>query len=77
LRPAFDKNGIVTAANSPKINDGACSLIVMSEEKVKELNLSPLAKIISYADAEVEPIDFCIAPAKSSKIALDRAGMTL
>jgi len=77
LRPAFDKNGIVTAANSSKINDGACSLIVMSEEKVKELNLSPLAKIISYADAEVEPIDFCIAPAKSSKIALDRAGMTL
>lgn len=49
----------------------------MSEEAVKRHNVKPLARIVSYADAEVEPIDFCIAPAKACQIALDRAGMKL
>jgi len=47
----------------------------MSEDKVKELNIRPLARIVSFADSEVDPIDFCIAPAKSSVKALERAGM--
>lgn len=66
LRPAFSKTGTITAANASKINDGASSIILMSEEKVKELGVTPLARIVSYADAEVDPIDFCIAPSKSS-----------
>ncbi|KAL4472422.1 hypothetical protein ABPG74_018371 [Tetrahymena malaccensis] len=77
LKPAFSKTGTITAANASKINDGACSIILMSEQKVKELGLTPLGRIVSYADAEVDPIDFCIAPAKSSQKALDRAGMKI
>lgn len=75
LRPAFSKTGTITAANASKINDGACSIILMSEQKLKETGATPLARIVSYADAEVDPIDFCIAPQKSGKLALDRAGM--
>jgi acetyl-CoA C-acetyltransferase len=75
LRTAFSKNGTITAANSSKINDGACALIAMSEKKALSLGLKPLARIVSYADAEVEPVDFCISPSKSSQIALERAGL--
>lgn len=49
----------------------------MSEKKVAELNIKPLAKILSYGDAEVEPVDFCIAPASSGKVALKRAGLSI
>lgn len=70
LRPAFSKTGTITAANASKINDGASSIILMSEQKVKELGLQPLGRIVSYADSEVDPLDFCIAPATSTKIAL-------
>lgn len=77
LRPAFSKTGTITAANASKINDGASSIILMSEKKVKELGLTPLARVVSYADSEVDPIDFCIAPSKSAQIALNRAGMKL
>lgn len=77
LRPAFSKTGTITAANSSKINDGACCVILMSEEKVKELNLKPLGRIVGYADSEVDPIDFCIAPSKSSQKVLERAGMNI
>jgi acetyl-CoA C-acetyltransferase len=49
----------------------------MSERKIKELNIKPLARIVSYADAEVDPVDFCIAPAKSSEIALKKAGINI
>lgn len=49
----------------------------MSEKKVAELNLKPLAKILSYGDAEVEPVDFCIAPSKSGNVALKRANLSL
>lgn len=77
MKPVFSKSGTVTAANSSKINDGGCSLIVASEEAVKKYNLKPLARIVSYADAEVDPMDFCIAPAKSSVKALERAGLKM
>lgn len=77
LKAAFTKDGTNTAANSSKLNDGACALILMSEAKVKELGLKPIAKILSYADAEVAPVDFCIAPALSGQKALKRANLTL
>lgn len=77
LKPAFSKTGIVTAANSSKINDAGCAIVLMSEEKLKEHNLKPLARIVGYADAETEPIDFCIAPAKSIQNLLQNTGMTL
>lgn len=77
LRPAFSKDGTVTAANASTINDGAAALILMSEEKAKELNLSPLATILSYADAAHEPEWFTTAPAKALPKALDKANLKL
>ena len=77
LRPAFNKDGTVTAANASKINDGGCAVVLMSEEKLKQHNIKPLARIISYADSEVAPIDFCIAPSKAVEIACKRAGLTV
>jgi acetyl-CoA C-acetyltransferase len=65
LKPAFIKNGTITPANASKINDGACTLILMSEEAAKERGLKPLARVIGYDDAEVAPIDFGIAPTKA------------
>lgn len=67
LRPAFDKNGSITAANASKINDGASALVLMEEEAAKERGLTPLARIIGYDDASVAPIDFGIAPADAVK----------
>lgn len=77
LKPVFSKTGTITAANASKINDGACAIILMSEDKVKELGVKPLGRIISYADAEVDPIDFCIAPHYASKKALMYSGLQL
>ncbi|QWX84740.1 acetyl-CoA C-acyltransferase [Cellulophaga sp. HaHaR_3_176] len=77
LRPAFSKDGTVTAANASTINDGAAALVLMSEEKAKELNLKPLATIVSYADAAHEPEWFTTAPAKALPKALDKANLTL
>jgi len=77
LRPAFTKDGTVTAANASTINDGAAALVLMSAEKAKELNLEPLASIKSYADAAQEPKWFTTAPAKALPKALDRAGLQL
>lgn len=77
LKPAFAKNGTITAANSSKINDGACTLIIMAEEVAKERGLKPLARIIGFEDAEVAPIDFGIAPAKACSRLLQRKGMTV
>ncbi|KAF7355214.1 hypothetical protein MSAN_01437200 [Mycena sanguinolenta] len=65
LKSAFKQGGSITAANSSPLNDGASALVLMSAEKAKELGIKPLAKIISYADAGVEPIDFPIAPPPS------------
>lgn len=77
LRPAFTKEGTVTAANASTINDGAAAVIVMSESKAKELGLQPLAYIKSYADAAQEPKWFTTAPAKALPKALDKAGVGL
>jgi len=74
LKPVFSKTGTITAANASKINDGAATILLMSEEKAAKLGLKPLARIVSFADYEVDPIDFCIAPAKAVQIALERAG---
>ena len=76
LRPVFDKEGTITAANASTLNDGASALVLMSAEKAIELNLTPLAKIISYADAAQEPEWFTTAPAKALPIALAKADLT-
>ena len=77
LRPAFTKDGTVTAANASTINDGGAALILMSAEKAKELNIKPLAKILSYADAAHEPKWFTTAPAKALPKALAKANITI
>ncbi|MBT0572625.1 acetyl-CoA C-acyltransferase [Riemerella anatipestifer] len=71
------ENGTVTAANASTLNDGASALILMSKEKMEELGLKPLAKIIGYADAAQEPEWFTTAPAKALPKALDKAGVSL
>jgi acetyl-CoA C-acetyltransferase len=76
LRPVFDKEGTITAANASTLNDGASALVLMSAEKATELNLTPLAKIISYADAAQEPEWFTTTPAKALPIALGKAGIS-
>lgn len=76
LRPAFDKNGTVTAGNSSGINDGASVLILASEEAVKKYDLKPIAKIVSMAVAGVDPSIMGIGPVPASKKALERAGIT-
>jgi acetyl-CoA C-acetyltransferase len=77
LKPAFTKDGTVTAANASPLSDGASALILMSAEKVKELGLTPIAKIRGFADAAQTPEWFTTAPAKAVPIALQRAGVTL
>lgn len=76
LRPAFDKNGTVTAANASSINDGAAAMVLMSAEKAQALGLKPIAKIVAYADAAHEPEWFTTAPAKAVPKALDKAGLS-
>ncbi len=75
LKPAFGKEGTVTAANASKLNDGACALILASEEAVKQHNLKPLARIASYADAARTPKWFTIAPADAMPMAIQKAGL--
>ena len=77
LRPAFTKDGTVTAANASTINDGAGAMVLMSAEKAKELGLTPLAKISGYADAAHEPKWFTTAPAKALPKALNKAGISM
>jgi len=77
LRPAFSKDGTVTAANASTINDGAAALVLMSAEKAKELNLEPLATIRGYADAAQEPKWFTTAPAKALPKAIAKAGLQI
>ena len=77
LRAAFTKDGTVTAANASTINDGGAALVLMSLEKAKELNLTPLAKIKSYADAAHEPKWFTTAPAKALPKALAKANISI
>ena len=75
LRPAFSKEGTVTAANASTINDGAAALVLMSEEKAKALGITPLATLLSYADAAQEPQWFTTAPAKALPKALAKANL--
>lgn len=75
LRPVFVKDGTITAANASSINDGAAAVLMMSEEKAKELNLTPIAKIRSHASAAKAPEWFTTAPADAIPIALNRAGI--
>ena len=77
LKPAFTKDGTVTAANASTINDGASALVVMSRRKADELGLKPIARILGYADAEQEPEWFTTAPTKAVPKALERAGLTI
>jgi len=77
LRAAFSKDGTVTAANASTINDGGAALVLMSAEKAKELNITPLAKIKSYADAAHEPKWFTTAPAKALPKALAKANISI
>lgn len=77
LRPAFSKDGTVTAANASTINDGAAALVLMSREKADELKLKPLATIRSYADAAHEPEWFTTAPAKALPKALAKANLSI
>ncbi|WP_312651707.1 acetyl-CoA C-acetyltransferase [Aminipila sp.] len=77
LKPAFKKDGVVTAANASGINDAGAAVVVMSKEKADELGLKPLCTIKSYASAGVDPTIMGIGPVPSSKKALEKAGLTI
>jgi acetyl-CoA C-acetyltransferase len=76
LKPVFKKDGTVTAANASTLNDGAAALVLMSEDKAKELGIKPLAKILAYADAQQAPEWFTTAPSKAIPLALNKAKLT-
>lgn len=76
LRPAFEKEGTITAANASTLNDGASALILVSEEAVEKYGLKPIAKIVSYADAAQAPEWFTTAPSLAIPKALAKAGLT-
>jgi len=76
LRPVFDKDGTVTAANASTMNDGASALVLVSKEKAEELGLKPLAKIRGFADAATDPLWFTTAPALAIPKAIKHAGLT-
>jgi acetyl-CoA C-acetyltransferase len=75
LKPVFKKDGTVTAANASTLNDGAAAVVLMSAEKATEMGIKPLAKIVSYADAQQAPEWFTTSPAKAIPLALHRAGL--
>ena len=77
LKPAFQKDGTVTAANASSMNDGAAAMILVSEEKLNQLGLKPLAKILSYADAEQAPEWFTTSPAIAVPRAVQKAGLKM
>lgn len=77
LKPAFKKDGIVTAANASGINDAGAAVVVMSKEKADELGLKPLCTIKSYASAGVDPSIMGVGPIPASRKALDKAGLTI
>lgn len=77
LKPVFDKEGSITAANASSLNDGASAVVLMSAEKAAELGLRPLARILGYADAQQAPEWFTTSPAKAIPLALKMAGKTL
>lgn len=75
LKPPFDKNGVVTAANASKINDGAAAVLIMSEEKAKELGIKPIVEIVAQSSAAKAPIEFTTAPADAIKKVLAKANL--
>lgn len=75
LKPVFTKEGTVTAANASTINDGAAAVVLMSKEKAKELGLTPIAKILGFADAAHDPMWFTTAPSLAIPKAMQRAGV--
>lgn len=75
LKPAFTKDGTITAANASKINDGAAAVVLVSEEKLKELGLKPIARIVSFADASQAPEWFTTTPIIAMNKAMDKAGL--
>jgi hypothetical protein len=75
LRPAFDKEGTITAANASKLNDGASALILASKDAVEKYKLNPIAKIVAYSDAAHAPEWFTTAPAKAVDKVLEKAGL--
>tara|TARA_Y100000389_G_scaffold203581_1_gene252478 strand:- start:930 stop:2108 length:1179 start_codon:yes stop_codon:yes gene_type:complete len=77
LRPAFTKDGTVTAANASTLNDGAAAIVLMSAEKAKELGITPLAKLLSHSDYSHEPEWFTTAPAKAVPKAIKSAGLNI
>lgn len=77
LKPAFNKDGTVTAVNASKINDGAAALVLMSKSKAEAMGLKPIAIIRGYADAEQAPDDFTTAPAKAMPLAVKKAGLEM
>jgi acetyl-CoA C-acetyltransferase len=76
LKPVFKKDGTVTAANASTLNDGAAALVLMSRDKADELGITPLARIVCYADAQQAPEWFTTAPSKAIPLALHRAGLS-
>lgn len=76
LKPVFEKNGSITAANASSINDGACALILMTASRAKSLGVKPLARILSFADSETEPVHFGIAPKEAMMTAIERSGLS-
>lgn len=77
LKPAFGKQGTVTAANASTMNDGGAAVVLMSSEKAKELGIKPLAIIRGYADAEQEPVQFTTTPSIALPVAVKRAGLQM
>jgi acetyl-CoA C-acetyltransferase len=77
LRPAFKKDGTVTAANASGINDGAAALVIMSREKAEALGLTPLATVVSYGNGGVDPSIMGVGPVPATKNALQKAGLTI
>ncbi|MBV6404362.1 MAG: thiolase family protein [Flavobacteriales bacterium] len=77
LKPVFSKDGTVTAANASTINDGAAALVLMTADKAKALGLKPLARVLSYADAEQAPEWFTTTPAKAVPRAVEKAGLKM
>lgn len=77
LKPVFEKDGVVTAANASSINDGAAALLVMSEEKAKQLGYKPLVEIVAQASAAKAPIDFTTAPADAINKVLKKANLSV
>ncbi len=77
LRPAFAKDGTVTAANASNLNDGAAALVLMSDDKMKALGLKPIAKILGYADAAQEPVEFTTTPSLAIPKALAKAELSI